>query len=71
MRAIFGEVEISVLKRLFDVNFWGAVHCTKYALPYLIDSKGHRGWNVIPGRYCGTSCTNRLFRIQICPAWIS
>ncbi len=40
MRAIFGEVEISVLKRLFDVNFWGAVHCTKYALPYLIASKG-------------------------------
>jgi short-subunit dehydrogenase len=40
MRAIFGEVEISVLKRLFDVNFWGAVHCTKYALPYLIESKG-------------------------------
>jgi short-subunit dehydrogenase len=40
MRAIFGEVEINVLKRLFDVNFWGAVHCTKYALPYLIASKG-------------------------------
>jgi short-subunit dehydrogenase len=40
MRAIFGEVEISVLKRLFDVNFWGAVQCTKYALPYLIASKG-------------------------------
>ena len=34
------EVDISVLKRLFDVNFWGAVHCTKYALPYLIASKG-------------------------------
>jgi short-subunit dehydrogenase len=40
MRAIFAEVEISVLKRLFDVNFWGAVQCTKYALPYLIASKG-------------------------------
>ncbi len=40
MRAIFGEVEISVLKRLFDVNFWGAVQCTKYALPYLIATKG-------------------------------
>ncbi len=40
MRALFRDVEISVLKRLFDVNFWGAVHCTKYALPYLIQSKG-------------------------------
>jgi short-subunit dehydrogenase len=40
MRALFRDVEISVLKRLFDVNFWGAVHCTKYALPYLIRNKG-------------------------------
>jgi len=40
MRALFRDVNISVLKRLFDVNFWGAVHCTKYALPYLIKSKG-------------------------------
>jgi short-subunit dehydrogenase len=40
MRALFRDVDISVLKRLFDVNFWGAVQCTKYALPYLIRSKG-------------------------------
>jgi len=40
MRALFRDVEISVLKRLFDVNFWGAVNCTKYALPYLIEQKG-------------------------------
>ena len=40
MRALFRDVEISVLKRLFDVNFWGAVTCTKYALPYLIRYHG-------------------------------
>jgi short-subunit dehydrogenase len=40
MRALFCDVEISVLKKLFDVNFWGAVNCTKYALPYLIKNKG-------------------------------
>jgi short-subunit dehydrogenase len=40
MRALFSDVNISVLKRLFDVNFWGAVNCTKYALPYLINSRG-------------------------------
>lgn len=40
MRALFKDVEINVLKRIFDVNFWGAVHCTKYALPHLIQSKG-------------------------------
>ncbi len=40
MRALFRDVDIKVLKMLFDVNFWGAVHCTKYALPYLIRNKG-------------------------------
>lgn len=40
MRALFRDVQIQVLKRLFDVNFWGAVHCTKYALPHLIRTKG-------------------------------
>jgi len=40
MRALFKDVELSVLKQLMDVNFWGAVYCTKYALPYLLDSKG-------------------------------
>lgn len=40
MRALFRDVEIIVLKRLFDVNFWGAVQCTKYALPYLIKTRG-------------------------------
>jgi short-subunit dehydrogenase len=40
MRALFKDVDISVIKRLFDVNFWGAVYCTKYALPYLVKSRG-------------------------------
>ncbi len=40
MRALFIDVELSVLKQLMDVNFWGTVYCTKYALPYLLESKG-------------------------------
>ncbi len=40
MRAIFEEVELDVLRRLMDVNFWGTVYCTKFALPYLLASKG-------------------------------
>ncbi len=40
MRAIFEEVDLSVLHRLMDVNFWGTVYCTKYALPWLLKSKG-------------------------------
>ncbi len=40
MRALFKDVDLDVLKQLMDVNFWGTVYCTKYALPYLIESKG-------------------------------
>ncbi len=40
MRALFKDVDLNVLKQLMDVNFWGTVYCTKYALPYLLDKKG-------------------------------
>ena len=40
MRALFTETDLSVLHRLMDVNFWGTVNCTKYALPHLLDTKG-------------------------------
>jgi len=57
MRALFKDVEIDVLKRLMDVNFWGAVYCTKQALPYLLSAKGSvvgissiAGFIGLPGR---------------------
>ncbi len=40
MRALFADAELSVLERLMQVNFWGAVYCTKYALPHLLRSGG-------------------------------
>lgn len=40
MRALFADADLSVLKRLMDVNFWGTVYCTKYALPFLLKNKG-------------------------------
>lgn len=40
MRELFLNTSPDVLKRLMDVNFWGTVYCTKYALPYLLASKG-------------------------------
>lgn len=40
MRALLDDVDLDVLRRLMDVNFWGCVGCTKYALPYLQKSKG-------------------------------
>jgi len=57
MKALFDDVEISVLKRLMDVNFWGTVYCTKYALPYIIRNNGSivgvsstAGFHGLPGR---------------------
>lgn len=40
MRALFENADLSVIKRLMDINFWGTVYCTKYALPYLLQQKG-------------------------------
>lgn len=40
MRAIFEDADLDVLRRLMDVNFWGTVYCSKYALPYLLQTKG-------------------------------
>ncbi|TLX72436.1 SDR family oxidoreductase [Labilibacter sediminis] len=40
MRSLFKDTDIAVLQQLMDVNFWGTVYCTKYALPYLLESQG-------------------------------
>ena len=40
MRALFVDVQLKVLKQLMDVNFWGTVYCTKYALPSIIKTRG-------------------------------
>jgi short-subunit dehydrogenase len=41
MWARFEDIDdMSILKRLMDVNYMGAVYCTKHALPHLRDSKG-------------------------------
>lgn len=40
MRALFNDTDLSVIKKVMDINFWGAVYCTKYALPYLLKTKG-------------------------------
>ena len=57
MRALFDDVELEVLHRLMDVNFWGTVNCCKYALPYLQRAKGSivgvssvAGLHGLPGR---------------------
>ncbi len=57
MRALFEEVDVNVLKTVMDVNFWGTVYCTKYAIPELLKTKGSiigvssiAGYKGLPGR---------------------
>jgi short-subunit dehydrogenase len=57
MRAKLDDVKTEVLKRVMDVNFWGTVYCTKYALPYIRMTKGTiagmssiAGFHGLPGR---------------------
>lgn len=40
MRAAFKDTDLSVLHKLMDINFWGTVYCTKYALPFILQRKG-------------------------------
>ncbi len=57
MRALFAELDLAVLKNLMDVNFWGTVYCSKYALSEIMKSKGSivgvssiAGYRGLPGR---------------------
>ncbi|MGC9344861.1 MAG: SDR family oxidoreductase [Bacteroidales bacterium] len=57
MRARFADMDLEVMRKVMDVNFWGTVYCTRYALKYLIASKGSivgvssvAGFHGLPGR---------------------
>ncbi|MEO8886160.1 MAG: SDR family oxidoreductase [Mucilaginibacter sp.] len=57
MRALFKDADVQVLKTLMDVNFWGTVYCTKYAMPELLKTQGSvvgvssiAGYKGLPGR---------------------
>jgi len=63
MRATFEDLDLSVIKEVMDTNFYGAVYCTKFALPYLLKQKGTvicvssiSGLTPLPGRtgYCAS-----------------
>ena len=40
MRSLFDDADTGVIRKLMDVNFMGAVYCTKAALPYILERKG-------------------------------
>lgn len=57
MRALFEQTEVSVIEKLMAVNFYGAVYCTRFAIPHLLKSKGSvvgvssiAGYRGLPGR---------------------
>ena len=57
MRALFQDTDLHVIRELMDVNFWGAVYCSKFTLPYILKNKGVivgvssiAGYRGLPGR---------------------
>ncbi len=57
MRALFQDTDVEVIKKVMDVNFYGAIYCTKYALPSIMERKGAiaavssiAGYRGLPGR---------------------
>ena len=57
MRALFRDTDLDTLRKLMDINFWGTVYCTKFALPHIIKQKGTvvgvssvAGYRGLPGR---------------------
>ncbi len=63
MRALFEDCDTSVTRRIMDINFMGAVYCTKFALSSILENKGvivgvssTAGYRGLPGRsaYCAS-----------------
>jgi dehydrogenase/reductase SDR family member 7B len=57
MRALFSEVDMDVVRKVMDTNFFGALYATKYCLPEITKNKGSivgissiAGFLGLPGR---------------------
>ncbi|NML21764.1 SDR family oxidoreductase [Pseudoflavitalea sp. G-6-1-2] len=57
MRALFNDTDLDVIRQVMDINFYGAVYCTKYALPSILERQGTvvgvssiAGYRGLPGR---------------------
>lgn len=40
MRALFEDADLKVIRKLMDINYWGTVCCTKFALSEIIKNQG-------------------------------
>ncbi len=57
MRALVNDMDVDVIRKVMDINFYGSVYCTKFALPSLLERKGIivgvssiAGYRGLPGR---------------------
>ena len=57
MRALFTDLDIDVFEQVMNINFYGALYATKFALPHILESKGSiigissiNGWRGTPAR---------------------
>jgi dehydrogenase/reductase SDR family member 7B len=57
MRAMFKDLDLAVIRQLMEVNFFGTVYCTRYAMRQLLKHKGSvvgvssiAGFQGLPGR---------------------
>jgi short-subunit dehydrogenase len=57
MRALFSEVDLEVVRKVMDTNFFGVLYATRYCLPEIIKNKGSvvgissvAGFRGLPGR---------------------
>jgi dehydrogenase/reductase SDR family member 7B len=57
MRALFSDVDLDVVKKVMDINFYGVLNATKYCLPEILKNKGSivgissiAGYRGLPGR---------------------
>lgn len=57
MRALFSEVDLDVVRKVMNINFYGVLYATKYCLPEITRNKGSvvgissiAGFRGLPGR---------------------
>jgi dehydrogenase/reductase SDR family member 7B len=57
MRALFEDVDLDVIKKVMDINFYGVLYATKHCLPEIVKNKGSvvgissiAGYRGLPGR---------------------
>jgi short-subunit dehydrogenase len=57
MRSLFSDVNLDVMRKVMEINFFGALYCTRYALPSILERKGSivgvssiAGYRGLPGR---------------------